>query len=174
MISSSDIAHANSGATVSFRHAKREDAALIHQMVADLSAYLGETRKHTASAADYEAHGFGDKPRFEAIIAEVAGEAAGMCLFFDSFSTWAGQPGLYVQDLYVSPKARGLKLGRLLLERVARYGMEKGYGYVRLSVDANNVNAQGFYEACGLTWSDAERLYVARGDAFIALAGSGA
>ena len=174
MNSSSDIAHANSGATVSFRHAKREDAALIHQMVADLSAYLGETRKHTASVADYETHGFGDRPRFEAIIAEVAGEAAGMCLFFDSFSTWAGQPGLYVQDLYVSPTARGSSWGAYCLREWRVTEMEKGYGYVRLSVDANNVNAQGFYEACGLTWSDAERLYVARGDAFIALAGSDA
>ncbi|SFO44170.1 Acetyltransferase (GNAT) family protein [Cohaesibacter marisflavi] len=172
MTSSSDTTCDTNGASVSFRLAKREDAALIHQMVADLANYLDEAGKHTASVADYEIHGFGDRPRFEAIIAEVAGDAVGMCLFFDSFSTWAGKPGLYVQDLYVSPKARGLKLGRLLLEQVAQHGLAKGYAYVRLSVDANNVNAQGFYEACGLEWSDTERLYVARGDAFAVLAGN--
>ena len=70
------------------------------------------------------------------------------------------------------PRPAGSSWGACCLKEWRVTGWRKGYGYVRLSVDANNVNAQGFYEACGLTWSDAERLYVARGDAFIALAGS--
>ena len=163
---------ADTHAPVSFRLANRADAPTIHDMVSQLARYLGESKKHVASIEDYEQYGFGDRPRFEAILAEMGGEAVGMCLFFDSFSTWTGKPGFYVQDLYVSPKARGLKLGRLLLEEVARIGLERGAVYVRLSVDANNGNAQGFYEACGFQWSGAERLYVARGEAFEALAGS--
>nr|WP_321460233.1 GNAT family N-acetyltransferase [uncultured Cohaesibacter sp.] len=170
MTSSKASPDATGSGAVTFRLAERQDAALLRQMVADLAVFLGESHKHTACVEDYERHGFGERPRFEAIIADMDGEPVGMCLFFDSFSTWAGKPGFYVQDLYVSPRARGLKLGRLLLEQVAKLGLDRGYSYVRLSVDANNVNAQGFYEACGLEWSNAERLYVAKGEAFRALA----
>ena len=159
-------------APVSFRLAVRNDAPVIHEMVAKLARYLGESNKHTASIADYEQSGFGDNPRFECLIAELAGEPVGMCLYFDSFSTWLGKPGLYVQDLFVSEKARGLKLGKQLLQEVAKRGAQKGYAYIRLSVDVQNENAQGFYEACGFQWSNSERLYVAKGDAFQVLSGA--
>ena len=155
---------------VQLRQAQRADAALIHRMVADLSAFLGETHRHQASVADYEAHGFGEHPRFSCVVAERGSEALGMCLYFDSFSTWMGKPGLYVQDLIVLDKARGLGLGRHLLTHVAAKGKAAGYAYMRLSVDAENVGAQRFYEKCGFSWSASEQLYALKGADFDAFA----
>ncbi|WP_157747580.1 GNAT family N-acetyltransferase [Cohaesibacter sp. ES.047] len=154
-----------------FRVAQKTDAALIHHMVSELSAFLGDTEKHVARAEDYAEHGFGDVPAFEAVIAELDGEAVGMCLYFNSFSTWQGKPGFYVQDLYVSNKARGLGLGRKLIEQVAAIGRDRGCCYLRLSVDAANLSAQGFYEACGFQWSESEKIFAVKGDAFRVLSG---
>ncbi|WP_316860240.1 GNAT family N-acetyltransferase [uncultured Cohaesibacter sp.] len=169
LLSTDEIARA----AVQLRMANARDVEAIHRMVAGIAAHLGEAHKHKASAEDYLQYGFCEAPRFECVLAELDGEPVGMCLFFDSFSTWMGKPGLYVQDLFVAPEARGLKLGRRLMAYVARLGKDRGCAYVRLSVDADNVSAQKFYEACGLCWSQSEKLYVARDDAFLALAGEG-
>ncbi|WP_319532365.1 GNAT family N-acetyltransferase [uncultured Cohaesibacter sp.] len=158
---------------IRFRMAQKSDASLLHRMVGELAAFLGDQGKHTATVADYEAFGFGERPAFDALIAELEEKPLGMCLYFGSFSTWMGKPGLYIQDLYVSDDARGLGLGRKLVERVAEIGRGRGCQYLRLSVDAANVSAQGFYEACGFRWSDAEKLYAAKGEAFLALAAAG-
>lgn len=155
---------------VRFRFARREDAGLIHDMVADLSAFLGESAKHKASVEDYVEHGFGASPKFECVLAEYGSEVVGLCLFFTSFSSWIGKPGLYVQDLYVSDKVRGLGVGKKLLAEVADLGRSRGFAYLRLSVDAANASAQAFYESCGLGWSRSEKLYAARDGAFQALA----
>lgn len=157
-------------AAVQLRRATQDDAVEIHRMVRELALFLGEETKHSASPEDYARDGFGDKPRFECILAEVAGEAVGMCLCFDSYSTWLGKPGFYVQDLIVSSKARGLGVGRLLMRHVARMGKERGYAYIRLSVDAQNSKAQGFYETCGLNWSASEKIYFVKNEGFVALA----
>lgn len=170
MATNKDTGCVDSSGALSFRFAVREDAPLIHRMVADLSAFLGESEKHQASIADYERYGFGDKPKFECVIAEHGSDAVGMCLFFDSFSTWIGRPGVYVQDLYVSDKVRGLGLGKKLLAHVASIGQARGCAYLRLSVDADNVSAQKFYESCSLQWSSSEKVYAVRNEAFFALA----
>ena len=161
---------AEQSAGLCLRFAKRDDAPLIHRMVAELAAFLGDSDMHVASAADYAEHGFGETAKFECVIADYQSQPVGMCLFFGSFSTWTGKPGIYVQDLYISDKARGLGLGKKLLAHVARIGVERGCGYLRLSVDAGNASAQAFYQACGLEWSRSEQIFTARGAAFPAIA----
>ncbi|WP_319485940.1 GNAT family N-acetyltransferase [uncultured Cohaesibacter sp.] len=158
-------------APLHIRMAGVEDAPEIHRMIAALAVFLGDAHKHVASVEDYVRHGFGETPAFQCVLAEQDGRVLGLCLYFDIFSSWMGVPGLYVQDLYVSDEARGLKLGRLLLQQVAKLGAERGCGYLRLSVDAANIGAQGFYEACGLQWSGSEKMYMALGEAFNTLAG---
>lgn len=156
---------------VSIRRAGRGDAQLIHALILDLAASLGTAGKVASCARDIEREGFGAKPAFEALIAERRGAAVGLCLFFDSFSSWSGRRGVYVQDLYVAESARGLGLGRRLLAEAAAIVRARGGNYLRLSANADNAPARAFYECVGLRRSSTERIYQIRERAFEELAG---
>ncbi len=158
----------------SIRRATEADAATIHALVLELAAAIGMTGKVSSRVADIRDRGFGSDPAFEALIAERDGAAVGLCLFFESFSTWDGRRGVYVQDIYVSEAARGLGLGRRLLAEAAAISRARGGSYLRLSVEADNDQAQDFYAHVGLAWSRGERIYQVRGDDFTALAETGA
>jgi len=152
------------------RRANEADAATIHAFVVELARALGLTDMVASSVADIRDKGFGPDPAFEALIAELAGRAVGLCLFFESFSTWDGRRGLYVQDIFVAEAARGLGLGRRLLAEAAAISRARGGSYLRLSVGVENDGAQAFYARAGLSWSKTERIYQARGEDFAVLA----
>ncbi|MHA1152222.1 MAG: GNAT family N-acetyltransferase [Alphaproteobacteria bacterium] len=154
----------------SIRRATEADAGDIHALVIELAAAIGMTGKVASRVEDIRDQGFGADPAFEALIAERDGVAVGLCLFFESFSTWAGRRGVYIQDLYVSEAARGLGLGRRLLADAAAISRARGGSYLRLSVESENDRAQAFYQRIGLVWSNSERIYQVRGDDFAALA----
>ncbi|MCX7889465.1 MAG: GNAT family N-acetyltransferase [Rhodobacteraceae bacterium] len=91
------------------------------------------------------AHGFGARPLYRALLAEDAGgEALGTIVFFPDFSTHRGEPGLFVQDIYVVPAARGRGLGRALLGAALR-AQDWGAAYVTLGVEPANAAARRFY-----------------------------
>ena len=152
------------------RRATEADAATIHALVVELAAAIGMTGKVASRVEDIRDRGFGADPAFEALIAERDGAPVGLCLFFESFSTWDGRRGVYIQDIYVSEAARGLGLGRRLLAEAAAISRARGGSYLRLSVEAENDRAQTFYQRIGLAWSRSERIYQVRGDDFAALA----
>ena len=152
------------------RRATEADAAAIHAMVVELAASIGRTDQVASRVEDIRDQGFGADPAFEALIAERDGVPLGLCLFIESFSTWDGRRGVYVQDMYVAEAARGLGLGRRLLAEAAAISHARGGSYLRLSVESDNRGAQDFYQRVGLTWSDRERIYQVRGDDFAALA----
>ncbi|MCH8092599.1 MAG: GNAT family N-acetyltransferase [Proteobacteria bacterium] len=152
------------------RRATEADAGTIHGLVVELAAAIGRTGKVASRVEDIRDQGFGADPAFEALIAECDGAAVGLCLFFESFSTWDGRRGVYVQDIYVAEAARGLGLGRRLLSEAAAISRTRGGSYLRLSVAAENDQAQAFYRRIGLSWSRDERIYQLRGDDFAALA----
>ena len=152
------------------RRATEADAGTIHALVIELAVAIGMTGKVASRIEDIRDQGFGADPAFEALIAERDGAAVGLCLFFESFSTWDGRRGVYVQDIYVSKAARGLGLGRRLLSEAAAVSRARGGSYLRLSVEAENHGAQAFYQRIGLAWSRSERIYQVRGDDFAALA----
>lgn len=156
------------------RRATEADAGTIHALVIELAAAIGRTGKVASRVADIRDRGFGSDPAFEALIAERDGAAVGLCLFFESFSSWDGRRGVYVQDIYVAEAARGLGLGRRLLAEAAAISRARGGSYLRLSVAAENDQAQAFYQRIGLAWSRSERIYQVRGDDFAALAQDGA
>jgi ribosomal protein S18 acetylase RimI-like enzyme len=81
-----------------------------------------------------------------------------------------GRPGVYVQDLFVESRFRGLKIGERLLRRVAALSKVQGGVYLRLSVDAGNHAAQAFYKRLGIEHASAERVHRIAGEAFFALA----
>lgn len=154
------------------RMAERSDAQAIHDLISQLAVFLGDDGKFVASAEDYAEHGFGDDPKFDCVLAELDGEPVGLCLYFQSFSTWFGKPGVYVQDLFVSDKARGLGLGKRLMAKVAQISAAKGCAYLRLSVDTDNQSAQDFYSGIGMAWSSSEKIYALRLDDFQSFAAS--
>src|SRR5438874_1186448 len=104
---------------ITLRFAAVDDVALLLQLIRELAKYERTPDSVVATEADLRRHGFGAERRFEAIIAYVDGEPAGFALFFPDFSTWHGQPGLYLEDLYVRDWARRLGVGRRLIARLA-------------------------------------------------------
>ena len=94
---------------------------------------------------------FGPRPAAEAVVAEVGGQVVAFALFFTNFSTFLGQPGLYLEDLYVQPAHRGSGLGRALLQHLGALAVERGCGRFEWSVLDWNENAIRFYEKMGAT-----------------------
>lgn len=157
---------------VTIRPAEPADAETMHAAILQLGRFTGLEAKIASTAEDFRRFGFGPNAAFSSLIAEVDGEFAGLCLFFPIFSTWLGRPGVYVQDLYIDERFRGRKIGEKLLREVASWSDRRGGVYLRLTVDVDNVAAQGFYERLGIGWLDSDRDHGAYGDAFIALARS--
>lgn len=147
-----------------------DDVGAIHAALLRLETHIGAHQEITSTAEDLRRFGFGDKPAFSTLIAEVGGEFAGLCLHFPIFSTWMGRPGVYVQDLYVEDRFRGRRIGEKLLRRVARECRAAGGVYLRLSVDTDNETAKAFYEKLGIGWSSYEQTQKIVGDAFFAFA----
>jgi GNAT superfamily N-acetyltransferase len=113
---------------------------------------------------------FGERRMAEVVIAEVVGEAVGFALFFHNFSTFLGQPGIYLEDLFVRPEARGRDVGTQLLAFLARLAVERGCGRLEWAVLDWNESAIGFYRRLGArTLADWSVLRLS-GDALVDLA----
>lgn len=153
------------------RPATLGDAGAIHGMILGIGAVLGQAEKIRGTVEDLERYGFGPDPAFEALIAEAGGTPVGLCLYFRSFSTWRGRPGAYVQDLFVDPACRGTGLGRRLLAACAAAMAARGGAYIRLSVDAANEAAQGFYRRAGFRHAADDMIHQIDGEDFTRLAG---
>lgn len=148
--------------TITIRQAVAEDAFLVHRLLKDLAITLGKGEVMTSTAADIERFGFGEQPRFEALLAFEDDAAVGLAVYFFEFSTWRGRPGVYVQDMYVAPQMRGRGLGRDLMEAVVRRSRERGGRYVKLAVHDGNEQAIGFYRSLGFKICDDEQLLALR------------
>jgi len=152
------------------RLAQKTDATAIHAMLYQIAAATGCEDKFKSPPADIIRDGFGDQPSFEAMIATDGETPVAVCLYFPSYLTFRGQAGLYIQDLYVAPSHRGGGFARNLVARVANRARETNKSYIRLSVDANNLIGQRFYEKLGMFHADDERIFVLDGPSFNALA----
>ena len=157
-------------ARVAVRFAGPGDMDLVFSALEGIADAVNERDKLKGSAEDLRRFGFGEKPAFETLIAEVEGQFAGCCLYFPSFSTWIGRPGVYVQDFFVAEAFRGRGVGERLLQRLAAITRERGGRYIRLSVDTGNRRAQSFYARCGIRHRTDEQIHAARDDDFDRLA----
>ena len=117
------------------------------------------------------AHLFGPRPFAEVLLAEAAGAVVGFALFFHSYSTFLGRPGLYLEDLFVLPEHRGEGLGKALLAALARLAVERDCGRLEWSVLNWNEPAIRFYESLGATPMAEWTIYRLTGDALRELAG---
>lgn len=152
------------------RPAVREDTGRILAFVRELAEYENLAHEAVADEAGLAAQLFGPTPRAEVLIAEVDGEPAGFALFFHTFSTFVGKPGLYLEDLFVRPAFRGLGLGKRLMVRLARIALERDCGRFEWSVLDWNTPAIDFYRSLGAIGLDAWTVQRVAGDALAALA----
>jgi GNAT superfamily N-acetyltransferase len=142
------MARAVSG-EIRVRFATAEDCPLLLRLIRELATYERAPGAVVASEEDLRRHGFGPSPQFEAILAFLDGEPAGAALFHSRFSTWLGRPGLYLEDLYVTERARGRGVGRRLMARLAAIAVERGWGRIDFQVLDWNP-AREFYHRLGM------------------------
>ena len=142
------MARAVSG-EIRVRFATAEDCPLLLRLIRELAAYERAPDSVVASEEDLRRHGFGPNPQFEAILAFLDGEPAGAALFHARFSTWLGRPGMYLEDLYVTERARGRGVGRRLMARLAAIAVERGWGRIDFNVLDWNP-AREFYHRLGM------------------------
>jgi GNAT superfamily N-acetyltransferase len=135
--------------SITIRRATAEDCGLILDFIRELALYEKAPDAVVATEAQLREHGFGANPAFEAIIAELDGEPAGMALYHTRFSTWLGAPTLYLEDIVVREAARGSGVGRRLMARLATIALERGWGRIDFHVLDWNP-ARRFYERLGL------------------------
>jgi ribosomal protein S18 acetylase RimI-like enzyme len=155
---------------ISIRFATIDDADSIFSALVGIAETVKEMHKLKSTADDIRRFGFGEAPAFETLIAEIDGRFAGCCLYFASFSTWIGRPGIYVQDFYVADELRGQGVGERMLQRLAALTRKRGGRYIRLAVDTENYRAQAFYTRVGVKRSDTEQVHMARDEDFDRLA----
>jgi GNAT superfamily N-acetyltransferase len=134
---------------VVYRPCLESDAETIVNLVRELAVYEKLEAFANATAADFRAHLFGPLPAAEVILAEVDGEAAGFALYFTTFSTFRGQPGLYLEDLFVRPAYRGRGIGKGLLASVAKRAVDRKCGRLEWAVLDWNEPSILFYKRFG-------------------------
>jgi GNAT superfamily N-acetyltransferase len=131
------------------RPATPSDVPLILELIRELAEYERLSHAVIATEADLRRHLFAEKPAAECLIGELDGHPQGFALFFTSFSTFLARPGIYLEDLYVRPAARGRGLGKALLARIAAIALERGCGRLEWAVLDWNEPAIGFYRSLG-------------------------
>jgi GNAT superfamily N-acetyltransferase len=135
--------------TSAVRPARPDDVPVVLSLIRELADYERSLDSVQATAADLTATLFCDGPAAYCHVAEVDGNVVGFALWFLNFSTWLGHHGIYLEDLYVQPSARGSGVGRALLMTLVGIAQERGYGRVEWSVLDWNSDAQGFYRSIG-------------------------
>jgi GNAT superfamily N-acetyltransferase len=157
--------------TVIIRPASEDDLALILEFISGLAEYERLPHEVVADLPTLKRFLFGEKPAAEVVFAEVDGKAAGLALYFTSFSTFQGRPGIYLEDLFVLPEMRGQGIGRALLAHLAAVTVERDYGRLEWSVLDWNKPAIDFYENLGARPMSGWTKYRLDGDALQNLAG---
>lgn len=153
------------------RTATVDDVPVIHTMIRELAEYERARESAKATEAQLREALFGAHPAAFALIAEDAEGPVGFALWFRNFSTWAGTHGVYLEDLYVRPEARGGGHGKALLSALAEICTERGYERFEWSVLDWNEPSIGFYRSIGAEPMDGWTVFRLTGDALYNLAG---
>ena len=131
------------------RDATPADVPVILRLVRDLAEYERAPRAVVATEEDFLRHGFGPARRFSVLVAEEDGRVAGFALWFFTFSTWLGKPGLYLEDLFVRPELRGRGIGKAMMIELARIAVREGCGRFEWAVLDWNQPSIEFYRSLG-------------------------
>ena len=153
------------------RAATPEDFDLVADFIRKLADYEKLLHEVRFDPQTLRRHLFGERPAAEVIIGEIDGAPKGFALFFQTFSTFEGRPGIYLEDLFVEPDARGSGLGRALLSKLASLVVERGGARLEWSVLDWNELGKGFYRSIGAASVDGWERWRVEGDALGKLAG---
>ena len=157
---------------VHIRFAEPDDAATLLRFIRELAEYEREPGAVEATEPGLRAQLASDRPPFECLLAERGDEALGFALFFQSYSTWKGRPGMWLEDLFVLPYHRRQGVARALLGRLGLLCRERGYGRLDLSVlDWNELGAS-VYREVGAVSLDEWTTWRVTGPALARLGGS--
>ena len=152
------------------RQASIEDCPLILQFIKQLADYEKLLHEVVANVTTLEESLFGDRPYAEVVIAEHQDQPVGFALFFHNYSTFLGQPGLYLEDLYIQPEMRGKGFGKTLLAYLANLALERNCGRLEWWVLDWNQSAKDFYQSLGAEPMDDWTVNRVTGDALSKLA----
>ena len=155
---------------LAIRRAHASDGALIHAFVCELAEYEKLRHEVDASAETLARALFCEAPRVYCDIAEWDGKPAGFALWFYNFSTFRGQHGIYLEDLFVMPEFRGKGIGRALLVHLAKLAVAEGYARFEWSVLDWNTPSIDFYKSLGAVAMDEWTGFRVTGDALARLA----
>jgi len=138
----------NKQSACTFRNASREDAPVIARFLHELAEHDGHQDECHITADDIVRFGFSENPKFEVTLVEIDGEPQGLALYFMTFSIWAVSPCLFISDLYVSERCRGLGVGRKLFSHLSAVAIERGCNRMDWQV-LHDADAVKFYKSMG-------------------------
>ncbi len=141
------------------RPALPEDVETLVALIRELAVYEHLEHRAVATPAGLREHLFGARPYAEALLADVAAGPVGFALFFPTYSTFRGQPSLYLEDIFVRPAHRGRGIGKGLFKHVAEIAVARGCGRLEWAVLNWNEAAIGFYRSLGARPQDEWTLY---------------
>jgi len=150
--------------------AREDEVAVLLGLIRALADYEKLSHKVVATEEGLREWLFGPRAVAEALLARAGGEPVGFAVFFPTFSTFAGKPGLYLEDLFVVPQWRRRGVGRSLLARVARIACDRGCNRVSWAVLDWNRPALDFYRGLGAEPAAEWVGYSVAGEAFERLA----
>ena len=158
--------------SVAIRRAAPGDVPDILRLIVALAVYERSPDAVKATEATLHETLFGSDPRVFVHLAERDGEIVGVALWFLTYSTWTGTPSLYLEDLFVSESARGLGVGRMLFEALAREAKARGCGRIDWAVLDWNEPAMDFYRSLGAARSIGWQPWRIEGPSLYRLAGA--
>ena len=139
---------------LSIRHAVEADTEVLLQFIRELAIYQKSGDAVLATETMIKESIFAKDSHVSALICEDNGQAIGSAIYFFNYSTWLAKPGLYLEDLYVTPEQRGNGAGKLLLKNLAQIALEKGCGRVEWACLKWNMPSRQFYESIGAIAQD--------------------
>ncbi|MBF6344160.1 GNAT family N-acetyltransferase [Nocardia cyriacigeorgica] len=154
------------------RRALPEDVPALVELVYDLAEYEKARHECTLTAEQLHTALFGPAPALFAHVATLDEQVVGCAIWFLNYSTWDGVHGIYLEDLFVKPQARGTGLGKALIAALAEEAVRNGYSRVSWSVLTWNTPSIDFYESLGADVQDDWVGYRLSGAALTALAGN--
>jgi GNAT superfamily N-acetyltransferase len=156
---------------LSIRPATLEDVPLLRTLVQELAAFERLSEYAVITENDLRRDGFGPQPKFRSLIAEWDGKPAGYACFFGFYSTFAGKPGLFLEDLFVRDAFRGKGIGKALLAHIAKIARQENCVGLRWEVLDWNSAAIDFYRKVGGTFREDWKTVMLEEEAFERLAG---
>lgn len=158
--------------SINIREANIGDTQQILDFILELAIYEKAEHEAKANADHIHATLFCESPKVHGLIAEIDGSSVGFAVYFYNYSTWLGKHGIYLEDLYVSPTARGSGAGKALLKELSKIAVANDCGRVEWSVLDWNTPAIDFYLAMGAKPQDEWTVYRLTGNALNKFAAS--